>query len=108
MTQVADLPAGPRNHHWTKGLIASVDGSKLYATVGSNSNVAEHGMAEEAGRAAIWEIDARSGEHRVFATGLRNANGLAWEPVIGSAVDDGQRARRTRQRPRPRLHDGGA
>jgi hypothetical protein len=82
--QVAALPAGPRNHHWTKGLIASVDGRKLYATVGSNSNVAEHGMAEEAGRAAIWEIDVRSGEHRVFATGLRNANGLAWEPVSGA------------------------
>jgi len=82
--QVVALPAGPRNHHWTKGLIASVDGRKLYATVGSNSNVAEHGMAEEAGRAAIWEIDARSGEHRVFATGLRNANGLAWEPVSGA------------------------
>ncbi len=82
--KVTDLPAGPRNHHWTKGLIASVDGSKLYATVGSNSNVAEHGMAEEAGRAAIWEIDPRSGDHRVFATGLRNANGLAWEPVKGT------------------------
>ncbi len=82
--KVTALPAGPRNHHWTKGLIASVDGSKLYATVGSNSNVAEHGMAEEAGRAAIWEIDLRSGNHRVFATGLRNANGLAWEPVTGA------------------------
>ncbi len=82
--KVIDLPAGPRNHHWTKGLVASVDGSKLYATVGSNSNVAEHGMAEEAGRAAIWEIDPRSGEQRVFASGLRNANGLAWEPVKGT------------------------
>ena len=82
--QVADLPAGPRNHHWTKGLIASVDGKKLYVTVGSNSNVAENGMAAEKGRAAIWEIDARSGQQRVFATGLRNANGLAWEPVSGA------------------------
>ena len=82
--QVTALPAGPRNHHWTKGLIAGMDGRQLYTTVGSNSNVAEHGMAEEAGRAAIWEIDARSGEHRVFATGLRNANGLAWEPVSGA------------------------
>jgi glucose/arabinose dehydrogenase len=81
--KVTDLPAGPRNHHWTKGLVASVDGSTLYATVGSNSNVAEHGMAEEADRAAIWEIDRRSGNHRVFATGLRSANGLAWEPVTG-------------------------
>ncbi|MGB7740818.1 MAG: sorbosone dehydrogenase family protein [Steroidobacteraceae bacterium] len=82
--KVIDLPAGPRNHHWTKSLIASVDGTKLYATVGSNSNVAEHGMAIEEGRAAIWEIDLRSGDSRIFATGLRNANGLAWEPVTGA------------------------
>jgi glucose/arabinose dehydrogenase len=83
-TRLADLPAGPRNHHWTKGLIASRDGSRLYATVGSNSNVAEHGMAEEEGRAAIWEIDRSSGAKRLFATGLRNPNGLAWEPVTGA------------------------
>jgi glucose/arabinose dehydrogenase len=82
--KITDLPAGPRNHHWTKGLLASVDGSRLYATVGSNSNVAEHGMAEEAGRAAIWEMDLRRGSARVFATGLRNANGLAWEPATGA------------------------
>ena len=72
------LPAGPINHHWTKNLIASADGSKLYATVGSNSNVGENGMAAEEGRAAIWEIDARTGDHRVFASGLRNPNGMAW------------------------------
>jgi glucose/arabinose dehydrogenase len=81
---IVQLPAGPRNHHWTRGLIASPDGSRLYATVGSNSNVAEHGMGEEEGRAAIWEIDRRSGQHRVFASGLRNANGLAWEPMTGA------------------------
>ncbi len=81
---LVELPAGARNHHWTRGLIASPDGSTLYATVGSNSNVAEHGMAEEEGRAAIWEIDRRSGQHRVFASGLRNANGLAWEPMTGA------------------------
>jgi glucose/arabinose dehydrogenase len=81
--KVADLPAGPRNHHWTKSLIASRDGSKLYATVGSNSNVAEHGMAEEEGRAAIWEIDARSGAKRLYASGLRNPNGMGWEPGSG-------------------------
>jgi glucose/arabinose dehydrogenase len=75
---VAELPGGPRNHHWTKSLIASPDGSKLYATVGSNSNVAENGLAEEEGRAAIWEIDARTGDRRLFATGLRNPNGMAW------------------------------
>src|SRR5687767_10478959 len=82
-TKLTDLPGGPRNHHWTKALIASRDGSKLYATVGSNSNVAEHGMAEEEGRAAIWEIDTRTGAKRLFATGLRNPNGMGWEPSTG-------------------------
>jgi len=77
-TKVADLPAGPRNHHWTKNVIANRDGSRLYATVGSNSNVAEHGMQEEERRAAILEIDPTTGQSRVFASGLRNPNGLAW------------------------------
>jgi glucose/arabinose dehydrogenase len=74
--KVTDLPGGPINHHWTKNVIASEDGAKLYATVGSNSNVAENGMAAEEGRAAIWEIDPASGEKRLYATGLRNPNGL--------------------------------
>ena len=77
---VAKLPAGPINHHWTKNLIASADGRKLYVTVGSNSNVAERGMAAETDRAAIWELDIASGKHRVYASGLRNPNGLAWSP----------------------------
>jgi glucose/arabinose dehydrogenase len=77
-TTVASLPAGPINHHWTKNVIASADGAKLYATVGSNSNVAENGMAAEEGRAAIWEIDRKSGASHLFATGLRNPNGMAW------------------------------
>jgi glucose/arabinose dehydrogenase len=81
--KVADLPAGLRNHHWTKNVLADPDGSKLYVTVGSNSNVAENGMDEEAERAAILEIDARSGARRVYASGLRNPNGLVWEPVTG-------------------------
>jgi glucose/arabinose dehydrogenase len=81
--RLTDLPGGPRNHHWTKNVIASSDGSKLYATVGSNSNVAEHGMAEELGRAAIWEIDAKTGAKRLYATGLRNPNGMAWESRTG-------------------------
>jgi len=81
---LVQLPAGPRNHHWTRGLIASPDGARLYATVGSNSNVAEHGMAEEEGRAAIWVIDRASGQHGIFASGLRNPNGLAWEPTSGA------------------------
>ena len=75
---VARLPAGPVNHHWTKNLLASADGRKLYVTVGSNSNVAELGMDAEAERAAIWELDLASGTHRVFASGLRNPNGMAW------------------------------
>lgn len=82
--KVADLPGGTLNHHWTKGLIASPDGRKLYAAVGSNSNVAEHGMDQEEGRAAIWEIDVQTGASRVFATGLRNPVGMAWEPVTGA------------------------
>jgi len=77
-TVVAALPAGPINHHWTKNVVASPDGSKLYATVGSNSNVGENGMAVEEGRAAIWEIDPKTGSSRVFASGLRNPNGMAW------------------------------
>ncbi|MDG2528477.1 PQQ-dependent sugar dehydrogenase [Caulobacter endophyticus] len=82
--RVTDLPGGPRNHHWTKALIASPDGGRLYATVGSNSNVAENGMAEEEGRAAIWEIDVATGAKRLFATGLRNPNGMGWEPTSGA------------------------
>ena len=78
----ADLPAGI-NHHWTKNLLASRDGTRLYATVGSNSNVGENGMAMEAGRAAIWEIDVKTGAKHLFATGLRNPNGMAWEPSTG-------------------------
>jgi len=82
-TRIVELPAGTRNHHWTKNLIASRDGAKLYVTVGSNSNVAENGIEAETGRAAIWEVDARSGAHRIFASGLRNPNGLGWEPRTG-------------------------
>jgi glucose/arabinose dehydrogenase len=82
-TKLSDLPGGPLNHHWTKNVIASPDGSKLYVTVGSNSNVAEHGMDKEVDRAAILEIDAATGARRSYATGLRNPNGLAWEPTTG-------------------------
>ena len=81
--KVTDLPAGI-NHHWTKNIIASRDGGKLYATVGSNSNVAEKGLEIEEGRAAIWEIDRASGQKRLFASGLRNPNGLGWEPTTGA------------------------
>lgn len=81
-TKVADLPAG-RNHHWTKGLVASADGSRLYVSVGSNSNIAEHGMDEEVNRAAILEIDPATGTSRVFASGLRNPVGMDWNPASG-------------------------
>jgi glucose/arabinose dehydrogenase len=82
--KVVDLPGGTINHHWTKNVIASRDGSKLYVTTGSNSNVAENGMEAEEGRAAIWEVDRATGNHRIFASGLRNPNGLAWEPRSGA------------------------
>ena len=81
--KVVDLPAGRINHHWTKNVIASPDGTKLYASVGSNSNAMENGVLHETGRAAIWEIDRATGRHRVFASGLRNPVGLAWEPESG-------------------------
>jgi glucose/arabinose dehydrogenase len=90
-TKVVDLPAGPLNHHWTKNVIASPDGSRLYVTVGSNSNVAEYGMEAEEGRAAVWEVDPKTGAHRIYAYGLRNPNGLAWEPrtsVLWTAVNE--------------------
>ena len=80
--KLADLPAG-RNHHWTKSLLASPDGAKLYVGVGSNSNVGENGMAEEERRAAILEIDTRTGASQVFASGLRNPVGIDWNPATG-------------------------
>jgi glucose/arabinose dehydrogenase len=78
------LPGGTLNHHWTKNIIASKDGAKLFATVGSNSNVAENGIENETGRAAIHEIDIASKATRLFASGLRNPNGLAWQPQSGA------------------------
>src|SRR5262249_55293251 len=89
--KVTDLPAGTRNHHWTKNLIASLDGTKLYATVGSNSNVAENGIEAEEGRAAIWEIDLQQKSKRQVASGLRNPNGMGWEPetnVLWTVVNE--------------------
>ncbi|MDR3498055.1 MAG: sorbosone dehydrogenase family protein [Parvibaculum sp.] len=82
--KVMDLPAGPINHHWTKNIIASPDGKRLYVTVGSNSNVGENGLAAEEGRAAIHELDLATGKSRIFASGLRNPNGLDWQPQSGA------------------------
>ncbi|MFN3321804.1 MAG: PQQ-dependent sugar dehydrogenase, partial [Allorhizobium sp.] len=81
--KIADLPGGPINHHWTKNIIASPDGTKLYASVGSNSNVGENGMDNEVDRAAILEVDLATGQKRVFASGLRNPVGLSWNPANG-------------------------
>jgi glucose/arabinose dehydrogenase len=88
---IATLPAGPLNHHWTKNVIASRDGSSLYVTVGSNSNVGENGMENEVNRAAILEVELATGQTRVFASGLRNPVGLGWQPQSGalwSAVNE--------------------
>jgi glucose/arabinose dehydrogenase len=82
--KVADLPAGTINHHWTKNVIASRDGSRLYVTVGSNSNAGENGIQNEVNRAAILEVDPATGRSRLFASGLRNPNGLDWQPQSGA------------------------
>jgi glucose/arabinose dehydrogenase len=82
--KVVDLPAGTINHHWTKNIIASRDGSRLYVTVGSNSNVGENGMENEVNRAAILEVDPGTGRSRLFASGLRNPNGMDWQPQSGA------------------------
>ncbi len=82
--KVADLPAGTINHHWTKNIIASADGTKLYATVGSNSNAGENGIPAETERANILEIDMATGAKRIFAGGLRNPNGMGWQPQSGA------------------------
>ena len=80
---IAELPAGAINQHWTRNVIASEDGSRLYVTVGSNSNIAENGIENEVNRAAILEVDRASGSSRLFASGLRNPNGLAWNRASG-------------------------
>jgi glucose/arabinose dehydrogenase len=83
-TTLTPLPGGPIDHHWTKSLVASRDGSLLYVGVGSNSNITENGLEAEKNRAAIWEVDRANGRWRIFASGLRNPNGLTWEPESGA------------------------
>ena len=83
-TILTPLPGGPINHHWTKDLALSPDGTKLFASVGSNSNIAENGIEAEKGRAAIWEIDRATGASRIYASGLRNPNGLTFHPDTGT------------------------
>jgi glucose/arabinose dehydrogenase len=82
--EVVELPAGPLNHHWTKTVLADPKGERLFVTTGSNSNVAENGIEAEEGRAAIWLVDPRTGDHRIYASGLRNPIGLAFEPDTGA------------------------
>ena len=106
--KVVDLPAGPINHHWTKNLIASPDGTSLYVTVGSNSNVGEHGIEEETDRAAILEVDLATGGTGAFRLGPAQPERARVGAQTGDAVDGGQRARRDRQRPGARLPDVGA
>jgi glucose/arabinose dehydrogenase len=79
--KLLDLPAGRIDHRYTKSLVASADGSKLYVGIGSNSNITENGMDAELDRARIWEVDPKTGAHRAYATGLRNPNGLQFEPT---------------------------
>jgi glucose/arabinose dehydrogenase len=83
-TVLTPLPGGPIDHHWTKSLVASPDGSLLYVGVGSNSNITENGMGAEMNRAAIWEVERATGRWRIFASGLRNPNGLTFEPESGA------------------------
>ena len=90
-TVLTPLPGGPIDHHWTKSLVASEDGTKLYVGVGSNSNITENGLGAEYERAAIWEVDRATGAHRIYASGLRNPNGLSWEPqshVLWTVVNE--------------------
>jgi len=82
-TVLTPLPGGPINHHWTKDLALSPDGRFLYASVGSNSNAGERGLEAEKGRAAIWQVDRVTGAARIFASGLRNPNGLNIHPETG-------------------------
>ncbi len=83
-TKLCDLPGGLINHHWTKNVVASADGRTLYVSVGSNSNVAENGLVAEEERAAVWQVDRATGAHRIFASGLRNPVGMAWQPQTGA------------------------
>jgi hypothetical protein len=83
-TTLTELPGGPIDHHWTKSLVASADGSLLYVGIGSNSNITENGMEAERDRAAVWQVDRATGRHRIFASGLRNPNGLSFQPQSGA------------------------
>ncbi|MEP7095367.1 MAG: sorbosone dehydrogenase family protein [Flavobacterium sp.] len=82
-TKILELPAGGYNNHWTRNIIANTDGSKIYVSVGSGSNVAEHGIDKEIRRAAILEINPDGTGEKIYASGLRNPVGMDWNPVNG-------------------------
>jgi glucose/arabinose dehydrogenase len=82
--KLLDLPAGTINHHWTKNLVATPDGKTLYVTVGSNSNAGENGPDVEEGRGAVWKVDIATGQHEVYASGIRNPNGMDFQPDTGA------------------------
>ena len=106
-TVLTQLPGGPIDHHWTKSLVASPDGTLLYVGVGSNSNITENGMEAEKNRAAIWEVDRATGRWRIFASGLAQSERPELRAADRRAVGGGQRARRARPRPRAGLSDLG-
>lgn len=106
-TKVTDLPA-EINHHWTKSLAISPDGRHLYVGIGSNSNITERGMEAEVDRAMVWQVDAVSGAHRPYATGLRNSDRVGHPTGRRPTMGSGQRARRTGPGPGPGLPDLGA
>ena len=82
--RLTELPGGLLNHHWTKSLAVSPDGQRLFVGIGSNSNVGENGLEKELDRAQVWIIDPATGQHRTFATGLRNPVGIDFEPTTGA------------------------
>ncbi|HUJ03164.1 MAG TPA: sorbosone dehydrogenase family protein [Rhizomicrobium sp.] len=82
--KLVDLPAGNIDYHWTKNIVASADGTKLFVSVGSDSNFGDNGMENEKGRAAIWEIDRTTGKHRIYASGMRNPVGMSFQPETGA------------------------
>ena len=90
-TRISELPAAI-NHHWTKAMTASPDGRFLYVGIGSNSNITERGMDAEVDRAMVWQIDAQTGAHSQYATGLRNPTALTFQPGTGPALGSGERA----------------
>jgi len=98
--KVVDLPAGPINHHWTKNVIASADGSKLYVAVGSNSNAAENGIAAEEERAAVWEVDPATGRYWAFLNTSPSGDAFTFESTVASPLRGKRSPGKSYRRPR--------